>query len=211
MITKKVLLVDDHKIVADGIEIYINNIKGYEVIEKVYTGAKALEVIKEMHPDLILLDHFLPDCEGIDLIPEILKIDPSVKIVILTSFEDADLAIRAIKYGAKGFLTKKINEKGLTNVLAGVFEGDKTWLDPHITYEVIQNIIHTSQKEPQILSMEEKQLLKLVAKGKTNQQIAKELFLSEQTVKNYLLKMYKRFGLRNRSEAANLAIKHHVI
>lgn len=210
--SKKVLLVDDHKVIMDGIELYINSIEGYEVIDKAQTGDEALLKIKKLLPDIVLLDYQLPDYNGIDLIPQVLKLSKEIKIIILTSYEEPDLAIRAIKAGAKAYLTKQIDEKGLARVLNGMFEGNKTWLDPNITFNVISNInAYANKGSEESFNEEEKQLLRLVAKGKTNQQIAKELYLTEQTVKNYLLKMYKKFSLRNRSEAASLAIKHKVI
>ena len=209
---KNVLLVDDQRIIMDGLEIFIDNIQGYEVIGKALSGKEALVKMQELLPDIVLLEYNLPDYDGIDLIPELLKIHSESKVIILTSIAQPQLAIRAIKAGARGFLTKNMDEKGMENVLKGVFEEDKVWLDPSITFEVITAIDSEEHGIPDTsLSEQEKKLLAIVAQGKSNKDIAEELNLKEQTVKNYLFKVGNKLDIHNRSGLAAFAIKNNLI
>ena len=208
---RKVLLVDDHQIVAEGLKFFVNNIGGYEVKDVALNGKDALAKAKEIMPDVVLLDYQLPDCNGIELIPKLLEIDFNVKIIMLTSFEDSDLIMRAVKAGAKGYLTKNIDEKELKHVLDGVFEVDKVWIDPSLTLQFVNAMSSDYTKVPNPLSEDERHLITLVARGKTNRQIAEILFVTDQTVKNYLTKIYRKMGIRNRAEAASYAIKNDIL
>ena len=208
---KKVLLVDDHQIVAEGLKFFVNNIDGYEVIGVAINCQNALAKTKEFKPDVILLDYQLPDGDGIALIPKLLQLNPSLKIIMLTSFADSNLIMDAVKAGAKGYLTKNIDEKELKHVLDGVFQVDRVWIDPSLTLQFVNAMSTDYAKVPNPLSEEERHLITLVAQGKTNREIAVLLFVTDQTVKNYLTKIYRKIGIRNRAEAASYAIKNDVM
>lgn len=209
---KNVLLVDDQRIIMDGLEIFIDNIQGYEVVGKALNAKEALVKMQELHPDIVLLEYNLPDFDGIDLIPKLLEIHPLAKVIILTSVAEPQLAIRAIKAGARGFLTKNMDKKGIENILKDVFEEDKVWLDPSITFDVISEIDVQSTAIPKIhLTEQEKKLLAIVAQGKSNKDIAEELNLSEQTVKNYLFRVGKKLDIHNRSGLAAFTVKNTLI
>ena len=200
---KNVLLVDDQRIITDGLEIFIDNIQGYQVVGKALNAKEALVKMQELHPDIVLLEYNLPDYDGIDLIAKLLEIHPQAKVIILTSIAEPQLAIRAIKAGARGFLTKNMDKKGIENILKDVFEEDKVWLDPSITFEVIAEIDEKNSGVPRrSLTEQEKKLLASVAQGKSNKDIAVELNLNEQTVKNYLFRVGNKLDIHNRSGLA---------
>ena len=207
----KILLVDDHKIIADGMKLFINNIENFEVIGWAGTGQDALTMTQTLKPDLVILDYRLPDYDGIELIPELLAISEDTKIILLTSFQEADLVVRAINAGAKGYLTKNVDEHTLKYILKSVLEDNKTWLDPTLTSHFMSSVNQEYKKIDTSLTKEEKYLVSLVAQGKSNKDISKLFFISDQTIKSHLTKLYKKLGLRSRSEVAMYAIKHNVI
>lgn len=207
----KVLLVDDHKIIADGLTLFINNIGNYKVVGWAGNGEDALASAKSLNPDLVIMDYRLPDYDGIDLIPKFLEINANIKILILTSYEDADLVVRAINSGAKGYLTKNITEQSLKIILTSVMENNQIWLDPSLTLKFMTSVENEYTKKDTAFSKEERYLITLIAQGKSNKEIAEEVFSSENTIKNHLTKLYKKMGLRNRAEIAMYAIKNEII
>lgn len=215
---KKILIVDDHKIIADGMKLLIDKMDGFEVVDNAVNGQEALQKFQKIRPQILLLDNNLPDCEGIDLIPDFLKIDAEIKIIILTSYVEPSLVIRAITAGAKSFLTKNVDEKTIELVLNNIDDEDKNWIDPAINFKTLAYLIsHNSKRESKedvnikLLSEEERQIIYFISEGNTNKEIAEKLFVSEHTIKNYISKIFKTLKLRNRSEIASFAVKNKLL
>lgn len=191
--TYKVVLVDDHKIVVDGMRLFIEAIEGFKVVGFATTATDAKLRVDELLPDLLLLDNRLPDGDGVSLI------------------DDADLVIKAISAGAQGYLTKNASEDYFRYILTNIMKDNETWLDPKLTTKFMRDVDRQMSRADNALTKEEKHLISLIAKGNSNKDIAELLFVSEHTIKKHLAKIYRKVGLNNRYDVAIYATKHDLI
>lgn len=202
----KVMIVDDHEVVRLGIKGLLSNHPNLNIIDEAASVKEAISKALALKPDVILLDIRLPDGSGIEACKEIRKNLPSVKIIILTSFPDDDVVIESILAGAAGFVLKEVKGNSLVEAIEKVARGE-TLLDPNVTNKVFNYVknnysIDDSSMALDSLTKQELKVLELVAEGKTNKEIGKELYLSERTVRNYLSRVMKKLDLSNRAQAA---------
>ncbi|MEJ6951600.1 response regulator [Natronospora cellulosivora (SeqCode)] len=196
----KVLLVDDHSVVRFGIKAILENTDDIEVCAEAESLEIAYQKVRELMPDVVLLDMKLADGDGVMGSREIKEISPETKIIILTAYGDESLLVEVIKAGANGYLLKDIDSKTILSSIRDVFNG-KAALGPKATSSLL-NLVKNQNKLAVDLSSRERNILDLLTLGKSNKDIAKELFIAEKTVRNYVSKIMKKINVSNRTEAA---------
>lgn len=196
----KVLLVDDHSIVRWGIKSIIDKTQGMIVCGESGTLSDAYEKVRELKPDIILLDIRLPDGDGVTGCREIKKISPDTKIIILTAYAEDSIVVESVKSGADGYLLKNIDSKAIITAINDVAQGISV-LDPSVVGRVIDAVKRGSNSDSE-LTVQEKQILDLISVGKTNREIGEEMFIAEKTVRNYVSRIMKKINVTNRTEAA---------
>jgi NarL family two-component system response regulator LiaR len=205
----KVMIVDDHPIVRNGLEASLLADTGLELFGMAKSGAEALALCKESTPDVILMDLVMPDMDGLETTRAILNRHPQVKVIVLTSFPEEDLVQRALEAGAIGYLLKNISIGTLSNAIRSAYSGQST-LSPEATEALIQSR-SKSQDLWDDLSTRERQVLALVAEGLSNEEIAEQLVISPFTVKNHVSACISKLGANNRTQAATIAIENGLI
>jgi two-component system response regulator DevR len=205
----RVFLLDDHELVRRGIRVLLEQEPDVEVIGEADTAQDATARIPALRPDVAILDARLPDGNGIDVCRDIRSVDPSIRALILTSYDDDEALFAAIMAGAAGYLLKQVRGTDLVSAVRLVAAG-QSLLDPAVTQRVIERIRQGPQEPDELRSLtdQERRILELVAEGLTNRQIAERMYLAEKTVKNYASSMFAKLGLSSRTQAAIFASKH---
>ena len=207
------LIVDDHEVVRQGLVSLLDRREGFRVVGEAGSVAESLEMARRFEPDLVIMDVRLPDGSGIEACREIRSELPGTRVVILTSYPDEEAVLSAIVAGASGYLLKQIRARDLVAALEAVGRGESL-LDPAVTEKVLERVrkiaTGTYGDELAQLTQQEQKILLLVAEGKTNKEIAAEVFLSDKTVKNYVSSILSKLNLERRAQAAAFVAKHHV-
>ena len=208
----RLLVVDDHEVVRQGLVALLDRREGFEVVAEAGTVAEAVERAQRYEPDIVVMDVRLPDGSGIEACREIRAERPDTKIVMLTSYPDEEAVLSAIVAGASGYLLKQIRARDLVAALETVGRGGSL-LDPAVTEKVLERVRRMAtggvSDELAQLTAQERKILALVAEGKTNKEIAGEIFLSDKTVKNYVSSILSKLNLERRAQAAAFVAKHH--
>jgi two-component system response regulator DevR len=199
------MIVDDHEVVRQGLVALLGRRPEFHVVAEAGTVAEAVAAARRFRPDLIVMDVRLPDGSGIEACREIRAEMPDTRVVMLTSYPDEDAVLSAIVAGASGYLLKQVRARDLVAGLEAVGRGESL-LDPAVTGRVLERIrrIATADQPDELaqLTSQEQKILLLVAEGKTNKQIATEVFLSDKTVKNYVSSILAKLNLERRAQAA---------
>jgi len=207
----RILIIDDHTIVRDGLQALISAEPGMQVIGVGSDGIEAVEMALALNPDVILLDLFMPRKDGVQATAEIKKNNPAARILILTSFAEDHQVFSAVKAGAMGYLMKDSSSDDLIQAIRDVYQ-NKPALQPAIARKLMRDIqgeAGQSQTEG-ALTEREIEILQMVAQGRTNQQIADELFLSERTVRTHITNILAKLRLENRTQAALYALREGI-
>lgn len=209
----RLLLVDDHEVVRLGMKALLERHPNFSVVAEASTEEEALEQAVANEPDIVLMDIRLSGGSGIEACQKIKEALPETKVIMLTSFAEDELLFAAIRAGATGYLLKQIAAGDLIRAIESAARGE-AMLDPSLTQRVFFEVRRSIKKEEAVafldLTAQEKQVLLLIAQGKTNREIASDLFLSEGTVRNYVSSILSKLTVSNRAEAAAYAIKHHL-
>jgi two-component system response regulator DevR len=202
----RVFLLDDHEVVLRGLRDLLEAEPDIEVVGMSGSAVQGAREIPSTRPDVAVLDARLPDGSGIEVCREIRSIDPSIRVLILTSYDDDDALFAAIMAGASGYVLKQITGTDLVDAIRVVSTG-RSLLDPALITRVVEHATNgrLEPAELQGLTSQEHKILALVADGMTNRQIADEMFLAEKTVKNYVSSILSKLGLERRTQAAVLA------
>jgi DNA-binding NarL/FixJ family response regulator len=207
------VVVDDHEVVRQGLVALLARRPGFQVVAEAGTVAEALAATRRFQPDLVVMDVRLPDGTGIEACREIRAEMPETRVVMLTSYPDEEAVLSAILAGASGYLLKQIRARDLVEALEAVGRGDSL-LDPAVTERVLERVrkvAHAGESdELNSLTAQERKILLLVAEGKTNREIAAEVFLSDKTVKNYVSSILSKLDLQRRAQAAAYVAKHRL-
>ena len=209
--TLRLLIVDDHEVVRQGLVALLGRREGFEVVAEAGTVAEAVEQARKFEPDIVVMDVRLPDGTGIEACREIRAELPGTRVVMLTSYPDEEAVLSAIVAGAAGYLLKQIRARDLVAALEAVGRGESL-LDPAVTEKVLERFrrIATGGQadELSLLTSQEQKILALVAEGKTNKEIAADVFLSDKTVKNYVSSILSKLNLERRAQAAAFVARH---
>jgi two-component system response regulator DevR len=205
----RVYLLDDHEVVRRGIRELLETEPDIAVVGESGLADEALHRIPALRPDVAVLDARLPDGSGIDVCREVRSVDPEIKALILTSYDDDEALFSAIMAGASGYVLKQVRGNVLVDMIRRVAAGEST-LDPTVTARVLERVrtgppVH---KELEALTEQEQRILQLIGQGLTNRQIAQDMYLAEKTVKNYVSSMLAKLGLTSRTQAAIFSVKH---
>jgi NarL family two-component system response regulator YdfI len=202
----KILIVDDHFVVREGLKLILETNEEYEVIGEAEDGSKALELVDEVNPDVILMDLNMPKVSGLEAIRELNKRQSTVPIIILTTYNEDELMMQGLSLGAKGYLLKDTTRENLFRTIESALRGE-TLLQPEITTRIFSSNHTPSFSEQSILTQRELDILKRVADGETSKAIALYLNISERTVKSYLTNIYTKLDVTSRSQAVAVAIE----
>jgi DNA-binding NarL/FixJ family response regulator len=213
MTKTRILLVDDHDIVRLGLMTLLNDQPDMEVIGEASTATEAVRAVESLAPDVVLMDIRLPGEGGIEATRQVTAKFTKVKVVMLTSFADDELVMRAISAGAVGYVLKQVGNEELIRAIQAAARGEAL-LDPSTTARLLSRVREADRKAQEDafreLSDREMDVLVHLAKGKTNAEIAALLNLSEKTVGNYVSNMFEKLHLNNRVELAAYAYEHHL-
>lgn len=204
----RVLIADDHAFVRMGIQALIATEPGIDVIAEATNGEEAIRMANALQPDVILLDLVMPQIDGIEAIKNILEHQPAAKILVLTSFSTDDKLFPAIKAGALGYLLKDSRPEELTRAIWQVYQGESS-LHPAIARRVLQELAQPSKQQPTTdpLTARELEVLRLIARGLNNDEIARTLVISEPTTRTHVSNILSKLQLASRTQAALYALR----
>jgi two-component system response regulator DevR len=209
----RLLIVDDHEVVRQGLVALLSRRESFQVVAEAGSVAEAVEQALRFRPDIVIMDIRLPDGSGIEACREIRAELPDTRVVMLTSFPDEEAVLSAIVAGASGYLLKQIRARDLVTALETVGRGESL-LDSAVTEKVLERVRRiasgTYTDELAALTSQEQKILLLVAEGKTNKEIAADVFLSDKTVKNYVSSILSKLNLERRAQAAAFVAKHRI-
>jgi DNA-binding NarL/FixJ family response regulator len=210
----RLLVVDDHEVVRQGLVALLERREAFQVVAEAGTVAESIEQARRQQPDIVIMDVRLPDGSGIEACRAIRAELPETRVVMLTSYPDEEAVLSAIVAGASGYLLKQIRGRDLVAALETVGRGGSL-LDPAVTERVLERIRRiasgaSESDEISQLTSQERKILLLVAEGKTNKEIAGEIFLSDKTVKNYVSSILAKLNLERRAQAAAFVAKHRI-
>jgi len=207
----RVLIVDDHTVVRDGLNALLSAEPSMQVVGSAPDGVEALKLAKELKPDVILLDLVMPRMDGVQATIEIKRIFPDARILVLTSFAENHMVFSAIKAGAIGYLMKDTSSDELIQAIRDTYH-NKPALGPEIARKLMQDIQQQDGQAPNETALTEREIeiLQQMARGRTNQEIADELVLSERTVRTHVTNILAKLGLSNRTQAVLYALKQGI-
>lgn len=206
-----VLLVDDHEMVRLGVSSYLSMQDDIEVIDEAKNGREGVEKALALKPDIILMDLVMPEMDGIEATKEILEKWPQAKIIILTSFIDDEKVFPAINVGAKSYILKTASASQIAKAIRDTYQGDGVF-EPQVTDKLVNRIQMKQQHFlHEDLTQRELEVLLLIAQGKSNQEIADELFITLKTVKTHVSNILSKLEVEDRTQATIYAFKHQLI
>jgi two-component system, NarL family, response regulator DevR len=210
---QRIILVDDHEVVRLGLKSLLERHPHLEVVAEAGSAREALQQVEQHSPDVVVMDIRLPGGSGIDACEKITESHPNTQVIMLTSYAEDEMLFSAIRAGAAGYVLKQIGGDDLVRALEAVSRGEAL-LDPAVTQRIFQEVRRAAKEEEASafadLTQQEKHVLILVSEGKTNREIAKELFLGEGTVRNYVSSILSKLNVSNRAEAAAYAVEHNL-
>lgn len=208
----RLLMIDDHPVVRKGIRSLISNYDEVQVVGEANSAAEGLQMLADLQPDVVLLDIRLPDQLGLDLLPQIKKADPSIKVLVLTSFDDEEYVTQALKAGAEGYILKNSTDDSLIHSIQAAYRGDRV-----LSSAVMDVVLNSMGSEPaptiQMVSLEsdEIEILKLLAAGAANHEVSDSLFVSQTTLKRKIRKILEKMGVQSRVQAVAEAVRQGIV
>ncbi|MBP2628697.1 MAG: two component transcriptional regulator, LuxR family [Firmicutes bacterium] len=217
----RIMIADDHALLRQGIRNVLELEDNFQVIGEAGDGEEVVENIVTLMPDILLLDINMPKMNGLDVIKRVSEQRTKIKIIVLTMHDDENYVIEVVKAGAVGYLLKDIDPGMLVKAIRTVYEGE-SFIYPSLAKKLfgeinrqhIRNLEASKMVErskDERLSYREIEVLEMVCKGMSNQEVAKELFLSEKTVKNHLTNIFRKIGVTDRTQAVLYAIKNKLV
>jgi len=208
----RILIVDDHPVVREGLSGFLKQDKDFEVVGEAKNGLEAIEQATKLKPDVILMDLQMPVLDGAEAMRRILSENQDIKFIVLTTYDTREDILKSIEAGAKAFLLKDAPRQQVCEAIRAVYRGESL-LQPTVASKVVSLVAELSQRQqpPDTLSERELQVLKLMAKGMSNKNIALELFIGERTVKAHITNIFQKLGVSDRTEAVTQALQRGII
>lgn len=201
-----VLVVDDHPVVRDGLRTFLGTQPDIEVLGEAANGEQAVEFVTSSPADVVLMDLVMPGIDGIEATRRIVEMSPATKVIVLTSYADDERVFPAIKAGAWGYLLTYVEPSELAEAIRKVFKGESL-LHPTIAARLMQEVSQSERTTVGALTDRELEVLKLIARGMSNREIASDLTLSEKTVKTHVSNILAKLHLADRTQAALYAVR----
>jgi two-component system response regulator DevR len=218
--TLRVMLVDDHEVVRQGLRSLLETEDDIEVVAEAENGHQAVDMARSYQPQIVVMDVRMPDGGGVEACRDIRAEHPEMQIIMLTSYSDDEALFNSIMAGAAGFVLKQIRGRDLIDAIRTVADG-RSLLDPGVTKRVLERLRKAKfdEKDPKLsrLSPQEERILEMISEGLTNREIAEQIHLSDKTVKNYVSTILQKLEVARRAEAASYMVRarareeHHEI
>lgn len=205
----RVVLADDHVLVRSGLRALVEQVPGYEVVGEAGDGEALLEAVEAKHPDLAIVDIQMPNLGGIDALDRIKRGDSPPKVLILSMHSADDYVLRAMRSGADGYLLKDAAASELGRALAALHRGER-YLSPKVS-ETLASVSHRLDETPPTLSPRQREVLRLIARGRATKEIAFELGLSPKTVESHRAQIMERLGIRDIAGLVRYALRNGLI
>jgi NarL family two-component system response regulator LiaR len=208
-----IMIVDDHEVVRNGIRSYLETLPDFEVIGEAGSGEEAIRLVSEHIPDVVLMDLIMPGMDGVETTRRVKQISPRTHVVVLTSYHEDAHIFPALKAGAISYILKDMKMDKLVEALHRAVQGEVT-LHPRVAARVLQNIRGGDGEDPQLINIltdRELDVLKLIANGLSNCQIAEKLFISENTVKGHVSNILSKLHLADRTQVAVFAWRKGIV
>lgn len=212
----RIIIADDHAVLRSGLKALLNCSPEFEVIGEVGDGLEALKMVEELTPDVLILDLSMPGMSGVDCLKEIRSRNLSCRVLVLTMYDDEEYIKEVMRAGADGYVLKKSADTELIEGIRKIHAG-KRYLNETISQTLIDSLLHSSVSEPDsqnpyvLLSIREREVLRFLAQGHTNSEIAKLLSISAKTVDTYRSRVMSKLNVRKKSELVNYAIHYKLI
>jgi len=210
----KILIADDHPVVREGLITMIKREADFQVIGEAANGIEAVTKAKELKPDIILMDLRMPELDGVEAIRQISSTEPSIKYIILTTYSDDEYIFKGIEVGARAYLLKDAPRDDLFKAIRAVNRGESL-IQPVVASKVLDRFAELSRQAqsapPDVLSERELEVLKLMAKGDANKEIAAQLNITDSTVKTHISNIFQKLGAKDRTEAVMQGVRRGMI
>lgn len=208
----KILIADDHHVVRKGLVFFLQTQPDLEIVGEASNGEEALKLATSLEPHIVLMDLSMPVLDGIEATKELKKQAPHIQVMILTSFSDQDHVIPALEAGASGYQLKESDPDELVSAIRKLMNGENQ-LHPKVTTHLLTRLTKSSEKKVNFidhLTKREKDVLKEIAKGKSNKEIGASLHITEKTVKTHVSNILSKLGVQDRTQAALYAVQHGI-
>ncbi|MCU7744241.1 response regulator transcription factor [Priestia megaterium] len=208
----KILIADDHHVVRKGLVFFLQTQPDLEIVGEASNGEEALKLATSLDPHIVLMDLSMPVLDGIEATKELKKQAPHIQVMILTSFSDQDHVIPALEAGASGYQLKESDPDELVAAIRKLMNGENQ-LHPKVTTHLLTRLTKSSEKKVNFidhLTKREKDVLKEIAKGKSNKEIGASLHITEKTVKTHVSNILSKLGVQDRTQAALYAVQHGI-
>ncbi len=206
----RVLIADDHTVFRESLKVLLETHPSFEVVGFAGNGIEAIEETGKVKPHVVLMDLSMPKMDGLDATRKILEKFPKVKVLILTMLEREEFIFQMLEAGVSGYISKDINAKGLFSALESAYRGD-TYLSPSISRKVINGYLNAEKEKTKPLSAREREILKLLAEGRSKKEISNLLYISPRTVDTHRTNILKKLNLKGLADLVKYAIQKGLI
>jgi len=206
----RILIVDDHMVVRRGIRSLLSNHQDFEIVGEAGDVATGMELVRDLLPDVVVLDIRLPDDSGLSLLKQIRREAINTRVLVLTSFDDEEYVMGALREGANGFIIKNASDDRLTGAIRAVYRDERVF-SPQVTEQIVQQAVAEQERAAEGFNEEERKILRLVVTGASNDDIAAELYMSLTSVKRKLRTIFSKLKVQNRAQAAAEAVQRDLI
>ena len=214
----RVLVADDQRVVREGLGTLLGMLDGVEVVGIVADGEEAVSLAAELRPDVVLMDLRMPRCDGVEATRRLRSQDPGIAVLVLTTYADDRSVLEALRAGARGYLTKDAGAEEIHQALNQLSHGQAA-IDPAVQHHVLDALAHGAAPQnygtvahlPDGLTAREAEVLRLMAQGLSNSQLAEQLFVNQSTIKTHINHLFAKIGARDRAQAVAYAYQHDLI
>lgn len=208
----RVFIVDDHAVVRQGLKAFLRTQDDIDFIGEAENGAEAVKLVSELEPDVILMDLVMPGMDGVETMRQISATGSEARVLVLTSFAENEQVIAAVKAGAAGYLLKDVQPQELAQAIRTVHAGDSL-LHPSVASKLMREVADSDLRKakPDALTEREMDVLKDIARGMSNKEIAADLGVAEKTVKTHVSAILRKLQLADRTQAALYAVREHIV